>query len=110
MVSFHTWLGLIGVDDQEGRAAVGLLGHEGPLQSGGKARATAAAQTRRLQLVHYPVGSCNKHIRAVGCLDTLEIDLKSAFLPWHRRSFVRYQSPRFMAAFKRQSCKLVRRR
>ena len=34
-----------------------LLGHEGPLHAGGKARAAAAAQVRGLHLVDDPVGA-----------------------------------------------------
>src|SRR5690606_13763028 len=48
-------LGLVGVDDEIGRPAVALLGHEGPFQPGREAGAAAAAQAGRLHLVDDPV-------------------------------------------------------
>ena len=50
-------LGLVGVDDEEGGPAVGLLGHEGPLEAGGEAGAAAAAEAGVLDLLDDPVGS-----------------------------------------------------
>ena len=50
-------LGLVGVDDQEGRPAVGLLGHEGPLEAGGEAGAAPAAEAGVLDLLDDPVGA-----------------------------------------------------
>ena len=44
-------LGFIGVDDEVVRAAVRLLWHERPFQSGGKARPAAASQSRSLHLL-----------------------------------------------------------
>ena len=50
-----TRLRLIGIDDQERRTAIGLLGHEGPLQAGGKTSSTTATKSGSLQLVHNPI-------------------------------------------------------
>src|SRR6516162_9144308 len=44
-------LRLVGVEHQIGRAAVGLLGHEGPLEARREAGAAAPAQVRLLDLV-----------------------------------------------------------
>lgn len=56
-VQLLTGLRLVGVDDQEGGAAVGLLGHERPLEARGKSSTSATAQSGGLQLVHHPVGA-----------------------------------------------------
>ena len=50
-------LGLVGIDDEIGRAPVAGLGHERPFQAGREARAAAAAQARRLHLVDDPVAA-----------------------------------------------------
>ena len=51
-------LGLVGVDDEIARPAVGgFLGHERPFQAGRKARPAAAAQARGLHLVDDPVAA-----------------------------------------------------
>src|SRR5262249_30305118 len=48
-------LGLVGIDHEIVRSAVGLLGHERPLQPGREAGAAAPALARRLHLVDDPV-------------------------------------------------------
>ena len=50
-------LGFVGIDDEVGRPAVALLGHERPFQAGREAGAAAAAQARRLHLVDDPVAA-----------------------------------------------------
>ena len=50
-------LGFVGIDDEIGRTAVALLGHERPFQAGREAGAAAAAQARRLHLVDDPVAA-----------------------------------------------------
>src|ERR1700694_3185858 len=50
-------LGFVGVDHQIMRAAVGLLGHERPFQSGGESGPAAPAQPRRLHLVEDPISA-----------------------------------------------------
>ena len=50
-------LGLVGVDDEIVRPAVGLLRHERPFEAGREAGAAAAAQAGRLHLVDDPVAA-----------------------------------------------------
>src|SRR6516162_142723 len=50
-------LGFIGVDHEIMRPAVGLLGHERPLESGRKAGAAASAQPRGLHLIDDPIAA-----------------------------------------------------
>src|SRR5262249_42210642 len=50
-------LRLVGIDHEIVWAAVGLLGHERPFESGREARAAAAAQAGRLHLVDDPVAT-----------------------------------------------------
>src|SRR5947199_8646513 len=50
-------LGLIGVDHEIMRAAVGLFGHERPFQAGRKAGSAAATQPRSLHLVDDPIAA-----------------------------------------------------
>src|SRR5262249_47008076 len=50
-------LRLVGIDHEIVRTAVGLLGHERPLQPGGKAGAAAPAQARGFHLVDDPVAA-----------------------------------------------------
>src|SRR5258707_2333436 len=50
--------GLVGIDDQIARPAVGrFLGHERPFQTGRKTRAAASAQTRGFHLGDDPVAA-----------------------------------------------------
>ena len=50
-------LGLVGIDDQVVRAAVGFLRHEGPFEAGRKTSAAATAQARLLHFVENPVAA-----------------------------------------------------
>src|SRR5215467_9616586 len=52
-----TGLGLIGVDREIMRAAVGLLGHERPFQAGRKTGSAAATQPRSLHLIDDPIAA-----------------------------------------------------
>ncbi len=54
-------LGLVGIDHEIMRAAVGLLGHERPFQPGREAGAAAPAQARVLHLVDDPVAALLQH-------------------------------------------------
>src|SRR3546814_19117693 len=65
--------GFVGVDDQEARAVFArLLWHEAPLQTGREARAAAAAQARRLDLLDDRVLAARSEERRVGkeCVST----------------------------------------
>src|SRR5262249_59161441 len=50
-------LGLIGVDHEIMRAAVGLFGHERPFQAGRKTGSAAATQPRSLHLIDDPIAA-----------------------------------------------------
>jgi len=67
-----TRLGLVGVDDEEGGAAVGRLGHEGPLEAGGEAGAAAAAEAGVLNLLHNSIRTHPHHLLSLMPVSTTE--------------------------------------
>jgi hypothetical protein len=47
-----SWLRLVSIDDEEGRAAVSVLGHEGPLEARGEASSATATEARVLDVLN----------------------------------------------------------
>mmetsp|Transcript_10680 Transcript_10680/g.18814 ORF Transcript_10680/g.18814 Transcript_10680/m.18814 type:complete len:468 (-) Transcript_10680:308-1711(-) len=47
----------IGIDDEKGRTAVGFLGHEGPLETGGESCSATSAQSAVLDFLDDPIGA-----------------------------------------------------
>src|SRR5262245_47777898 len=58
-------LGLVGIDDEVGWPAVGLLGHERPFEAGREAGAAASPQVRLLDLVDDGVAATRDQVLGV---------------------------------------------